>query len=145
MCSERQVWLVARKTALDKLNEAISGILQEYADDVSGNLEEIVKELGKNGTQALKAKTRETFPVDKGRKISGDYARGWKYKVDNERLNTTVTIYNDHPALPHLLENGHVSRNGTKRTFGRVPGYPHIKPVEDELVATFEREVVSKL
>lgn len=136
---------MARKTALEKLNESIASILQEYADNVVENVGEIATEMGKKGAQALRNKSRETFPVDKSRKITGEYAKGWKYQVAKKRLNTTVTIYNDHPALPHLLENGHVSRNGTKRTFGRVPGYEHIKPVADELIETYEKEVLSKL
>lgn len=136
---------MARKTALDKLNEAISGILSEYADDVAGNLEQIAADMGKKGAQALRSKSKETFPVDKTRKITGEYAKGWKAKTEKDRLKTVAIIYNEHPALPHLLENGHVSSNGTKRKFGRVPGYPHIKPVADELIETFEREVVAKL
>jgi len=65
--------------------------------------------------------------------------------VEKGRLSTTVTIYNDHPALPHLLEYGHVTRNGTGRTYAPTPAHAHIAPVEKELVETFEREVVAKL
>ena len=65
--------------------------------------------------------------------------------MNKQRLSTTVTIYNDHPGLPHLLEYGHVTRNGTKQTFPPTPAHQHIAPVAEELVETFEREVVSKL
>lgn len=136
---------MARKTALDKLNESVQNLLSEYADSIDKNVGTIAVEMGKKGAQALRSKSRETFPVKPGGKVTGEYAKGWTYKADTTRTATQVTIYNDHPALPHLLENGHVTHNGTGRTFPRTPGYPHIRPVAEELVATFEREVLGKL
>lgn len=132
--------MTAKKTPIDKLGEAISGILSEYEADIQGNLERIVPEIGKKGAQALKASARKALNKD-----TGEYVKGWKYQVNKQRLSTTVTIYNDHPSLPHLLEYGHVTRNGTKRTFPPTPAHPHIAPVAEALVETFEREVVSKL
>ena len=35
------------KTPLDKFSAEIAGILEEYADDVRNNLDEITKEVGK--------------------------------------------------------------------------------------------------
>jgi len=136
---------VARKTAIDKLNEAIAGMLTEYGEDVAKNVDEIAEKIGKEGVKALRRKSRETFPVRKGRKTTGNYAKGWKMQVEKERLKTTVIIYNDHPALPHLLENGHATKNQTGKTYRRTPGHPHIAPVEKELVETFKREVLDKL
>lgn len=136
---------MARKTPVEKLNAAIAKILDEYADNIDKNVDQIAVAMGKKGAQALRAKSRETFPVKKGRKISGEYANGWTYAKDEKRLTTTVIIFNDHPALPHLLEYGHVTRNGTERTFPRTPAHEHIKPVADELETTFEREVLGKL
>ncbi|MBR2697951.1 MAG: HK97 gp10 family phage protein [Clostridia bacterium] len=132
--------MAARKTPVEKLNSAIIDILSEYEADIQGNLERIVPEIGKKGVQALKAEARKKLNQD-----TGEYVKSWKYQVNKQRLSTTVTIYNDHPGLPHLLEYGHVTRNGTKRTFPPTPAHPHIAPVADELVETFEREVVSKL
>lgn len=131
---------MARKTAIDQLNDAIGDILSEYADDVATHVAEVAEQMGKKGVQALRRESRAKL-----KSRTGKYSRGWKLKVDRGRLNTTATIYNDHYSLPHLLEHGHVSRNGTKRTFGEVPGHEHIKPVADELVETFQREVVDKL
>lgn len=136
---------MARKTAMDKLNTAIADILSTYADDITGNVSEIAKDMGRKGAQALKQKSKETFPVQPGGKITGEYAKGWKSQSREGRTGTVVTIYNSHPALPHLLEYGHVTRNGTNRSFPRTPGHEHIKPVADELIETFEREVKSKL
>ena len=136
---------MARKTAIDKLNEAIAGMLTEYGEDVTKNVGEIAEKIGKEGVKALRRKSRETFPVKKGRKTTGNYAKGWKVQVEKGRLNTKVTIYNDHPALTHLLENGHITKNQTGKTYKDTPPHPHIAPVEKELVEAFRREVLDKL
>ena len=131
---------MAGKTPLDKLNSAISDILNEYAEDIEGNIADITEQVGKLGAKALKQTSRKKFP-----KGTGEYAKGWKAQVNRERMRTTVTIYNEHYSLPHLLEYGHVIRNGTGRVYGDVPGRDHIAPVEADLVETFEREVRAKL
>ena len=131
---------MARKTPIDQLVSAISGILDEYAEDVGENVGEIAVQMGRKGVQALKKVSRQEFP-----KGSGEYAGGWKSQVDRGRMGTTVIIYNEHPGLPHLLEHGHVTRNGTGRVYGEVRGREHIEPVADELVETFEREVLNKI
>lgn len=123
------------KTPLERFSDDIAGILEEYADDVQGNLEDIVKEVGKKGAKAVKAQAQTA--VD-GKK----YAGGWTSKVEVTRLGASATIYNkSQPGLAHLLEHGHVSRNGTGRTFDPVPGREHIAPVEKQLVEEFERKL----
>ena len=126
------------KTAISKLDDAITKILSEYAGHVAENVGEIAADMGRKGVQALKQKSRET--------VNGsEYAKGWKSQTETTRTGTTAIIYNDHPGLPHLLEYGHVTRNGTGRTFPRTPAHEHIAPVADELAEAFEREVLSKL
>ena len=129
-----------RKTPIDQLANAISDILNEYADDVGGNVGGIAAQMGKKGAQALRKEAKQTFPDG-----TGEYAKGWKSQVDRGRLSTTAIIYNEHPGLPHLLEHGHVTRNGTGRIYGEVRGREHIEPVAEKLVETFEREVLNKL
>ena len=131
---------MANRTPVDKLNAAISGILDQYEGEVRDNLGEITTQIGKKGVQALRRASKDALKPG-----SGKSARGWKTQVEKGRLGTTVIIYNEHPGLPHLLEYGHVSRNGTGRTYGEVPGHEHIQPVAEELVRDFEREVVAKL
>ena len=131
---------MAGKTPIDKLNSAISDILNESVDEIGQNVSEVTVQIGKKGVQALKQKSRQELKVR-----SGDYARGWKMQTNQSRLSTSVTIYNDHYSLPHLLEHGHVIRNGTGRVYGEVKGREHIEPVADTLVETYEREVAAKL
>lgn len=131
---------MAAKTPIDKLNSAISSILEEYADEIAENVDEIAVAMGKKGVQALKQESRKKFKV-----VTGEYAKGWKMQTTRGRLSTTVTIYNEHPGMPHLLEYGHVTRNGTGRTYGEVRGREHIEPVANELIEAFEREVEARL
>lgn len=137
--------MAGRKTPVDQLAKAITKIMEEYNEDVSEEVGKIAEAIGKKGLQALRRNTKNTFPVNGRTKSSGEYAKGWKMDVNRQRLKTTVTIYNDHPGKPHLLEYGHVTRNGTGRTFGKTPAHVHIQPVADELVTAFEREVMAKL
>lgn len=131
---------MAGKTPIDKLNSAISDILEVYADRIADDVGEIAVAMGKKGVQALKQESRTKLNV-----ITSAYANGWRMQTERGRLNTTVTIYNVNPGMPHLLEYGHVTRNGTGRTYGKVSGREHIKPVENKLVEIFDREVVSRL
>lgn len=131
---------MARKSAIDQLSTAIAGILSEYAEDIQGNVAQITEQMGKKGAQALRRQSRQAL-----KKGTGEYAKGWKYEFRKTRRYAKTTIFNEHYSLPHLLEYGHVTRNGTQRVYPDTPAHEHIKPVEDELIKTFEREVVAKL
>ena len=132
---------MAKKTPLDKMADAIAGILDEYSENLQDNLVTVTEQVAKKGAQALNRQSKAEFG-------SGEYSRGWKVETEGKNHRQLVfssTIYNEHPGLPHLLEHGHVTRNGTGRTFPPTPAHEHIKPVEEELIETYEREVVSKL
>ena len=130
--------MASRKVTIDNLGSEISKILDEYAGNVDENVDEITKKIGRKGAQALKNESLAKFKDSKKHKKR--YGQTWTSKAEKKRLYTSVTIYNSQPGLPHLLEYGHASRNG-----GRVMGKEHISPVEQQLIAEFEREVRSKL
>ena len=134
---------MAKKVTLDNLDDAIKDILKDYESDVSGNLAKITKSVTQTGVKALKSESAATFKTTSKRKKK--YAQTWTSKFTTGRLSSQGTIYNTQPGLPHLLENGHVSRNGTGRVFGRVPGREHIAKVESKLEKLFETEVKAKL
>lgn len=133
---------MARKVPIDKLADAVSGVLEEYKSDIRQNLDIITQRMGAKGAQALRAESRRVL-----RKRTGEYAKGWKYAYHKGRLkrDSTTTIFNEHYSLPHLLEHGHATRNGTGRTYAPTPAHEHIAPIEEQLVNTYEREVLSKL
>ena len=129
---------MAKKVTIDNLASEVEKYLNEYKGEITENLDEITKKVGRMGVQALKTESRAKF---KGK----DYASGWTSKAQNTRLYTTVTIYNGKlPGLPHLLEFGHAIVRGG-RTVGEVKGRSHIEPVEKEITSTYEREIISKL
>lgn len=129
-----------RVVGVDGLAAAVNAILEEYGDGVKNNLDLVVKSVAKAGVKALKAESRGAVGG------TGKYASGWTSQIETGRTSTQGTLYNGKvPGLPHLLEHGHVTRNGTGRTFDPTPAYPHIEKVEQELVKQFETEVMSKL
>jgi hypothetical protein len=130
---------MAKKTAIDKMAEAVSGILSEYAEDIQASLDTITKRIGAEGAKTLRRKSREAFPSG-----SGEYAKGWKYEFRKTRREAKTTIFNEHYSMPHLLEHPHAIRNGVG-SYGEAQAHPHIRPVEEELIETYEREVVAKL
>ncbi|MBR2413240.1 MAG: hypothetical protein IKB13_01955 [Clostridia bacterium] len=129
---------MAKKVTIDNLQSELDKILQDYADDVQGNIDVIARRMGQKGAQALKNSSLQTFDGEK-------YAKGWGTTVEKNRLYTVVYIHNKKQAgLAHLLEHGHVKANGTGR-YGFWEGREHIAPVEQEIVATYEKEVKASL
>lgn len=117
------------KVTIDNLTDEINKILEEYAEEVTERVDEIAMQVGKKGAQALRNNSASVIGA-------GGYSKSWKVNTDRTRHGTLVTIYSSIPGLPHLLENGHATRNG-----GRVPGKTHIKPIEEQLITEFETKV----
>lgn len=127
----------AKKCAVDKLADTINKVLQDYADEVSTNTTNAVKDVTKAAVNAVKANSRSEFDG------TGKYAKGWTSTLETGRLSAQGTVYNkDLPGLPHLLEHGHATRGG-----GRAPvsGIEHIAPVEEKIIEQFRKEIESKL
>lgn len=133
---------MAKKTPIDKLATTIEKTLEQYGEDVFGIAAEAVKKVTKAGVSAVKQSARDQFNTSVGSK----YLKGWTSRFEEGRTSAQGTIYNkDVPGLPHLLEFGHVSRNGTGRTFGRVEGRPHIAPVEQKLAEELQSRIRREL
>lgn len=138
---------MASKVTLENFASEIEKIMKEYGDEVEQNLSTITKKVGQKGAKLLRDQSLEKFPDSK--KHKSRYGQTWTAKTEQRRLYTTVTIYNRQAGLPHLLENGHLSSNGTHRIFNTdkapVKGIEHIAEVEQKLIKEFESEVVTKL
>lgn len=109
---------MARRIPLQELEIAIEREIAQYSEDVAEGLKREIKAVAKETVTELKS----TSPRD-----TGEYARGWTYKVEFENAqDIRVRIRNrTKPQLTHLLEYGHAKTNG-----GRVQGKPHIRPAE---------------
>ena len=121
---------MARATPLDKLGDKIESILQEYAGEVSANLQTATKQVAQAGVTALRQQSRANFGG------TGEYAKSWKKQDVVKRYSAQAILYNDHPGMPHLLEHGHAKRGG-----GRTEGRAHIEPVEEMINDQFFRKV----
>lgn len=125
--------MAASKIPPDKLASEINSILAEYGADIDNEMDNAVKRVAKAGVSALRRVAKQLFGG------SGRYAKGWTSTVETGGHSAQGVIYNkDVPGLPHLLEHGHLNRDGS-----RTPGKPHIAPVEDE-IAQFFTEAVEK-
>jgi len=124
---------MAKATPHDQLAAAINGILEEYAEDVNVSLKDAVKKVTKEGVKALKKESAAKFG-------SGPYSKSWRSVYESDRLSSQGTIYSTKPGLPHLLENGHMLRNGRF-----WPGKPHISTIEDQIEEEFGKEVFKDL
>lgn len=108
----------------DQLANEITSALREYTTEVEEGLEEEKEKVAKWSTRRL----RVTSP-----KKTGEYAKGWRAKkVGKAWVTHNATDYQ----LTHLLEKGYAKVGG-----GRVPGRPHIAPVEEEAIKQFEQGV----
>lgn len=123
-----------KKATFENLGSVIGDILEDYAGEITQNIDEITEKVAKEGVKAVKSGAKAKF---KGNK----YWKGWAVEVERKRLWTTATIYNKKlPGLPHLLEHGHAQRGG-----GRVAGRAHIEPVEKTIIEKYEREIINEL
>ena len=125
------------------LANALSEVLKEYGDECYTVLEEAANEVADEAVGKLQSVSH----FAPGRHPSGEYSKDWtKDTIPTGRLKVKTIVHNeDHYRLTHLLEKGHVSRNGTGRTFGRVPAYPHIAPVNEWANNELPRRVKEKL
>ena len=95
----------------------ISAVLDEFNLKVNQVVQEVLPKVANDAAKQLKA----TSPGN------GSYASGWRQKTTKTDYTIEAVVYNaKKPGLPHLLENGHLLRNGRRST-----PQVHIKPVEE--------------
>lgn len=116
----------------------INEILGEYSKDLDDTLYEQAKEIAKEGVQDLK----RTSPVNKkNTQNRGRYKRGWRMEIEKGFGTVEATIYNKTDYyLTHLLEKGHLTRNG-----GKTIPQEHISPVNDKCSKEYYEKVERKI
>lgn len=116
-----------------ELSIELGKILDDYNDKVIEVVQDEGEKLAKKAVSQLKA----TSPKKRGK-----YASGWRSKkIAGSKGNFESVVYNGpYPGLTHLLENGHITRNG-----GRTKAQPHIKPVEEQIKKEYEQNLKARL
>ena len=107
--------------------------LEEYADFATDEMKKAVKK---------SAKTVKDEIVKNAPENTGAYKKSWAEKTTKETATSLeITVHSKNRyQLAHLLENGHVTRNG-----GRVSGKPHIAPAEEKGRKELEDEIERSL
>ena len=117
----------------ENMSIEISDMVRQYTESVSTD---VTKEIDDTASKMLD-EIKRTAPHK-----TGKYRKGFKIKKDNKSGRATRTIYNKTcPGLVHLLEFGHVIRNGTGRYFGKTDPRPHMRPVYDKYVPQMEKNI----
>lgn len=116
------------------LQKEVQEVLKDYSVDVANAVNEVLPGVGREAAKKL----RQTSP-----RRTGTYAKGWTYKTEKGRLENKVTVYGKKGTyqLAHLLENGHLTRNGKRR----VKAIIHIKPVEEWAVKEAREKVIRRI
>lgn len=115
------------KTILD-----VNEILNDYSYSIQESIEEEAKSIAKETAKELKA-SNKTYKIR-----TGQYNKGWAVKTQKSKGEILCTVYNSKQwQLTHLLEKGHINRDGKTRT----KPYVHIAPVEEKQVTKYTRNV----
>ena len=127
-----------KKIKPNKLDIAITELLDAYKDEVGKDLAGAFNKVVKAGVSDLKSASRATFGG------TGKYASSWTFATEEERvLKQKHIIYSKTPGLPHLLEHGHALRGGGRS--GSVQGREHIAPIERKIIEAFEKELINEI
>lgn len=123
------------------IEKAIMKYLEDYSEEVIQVAEKLTVEIAKESVKKLKA---DSPKQDKN--TGHQYSKGWTYELDKGRLRVGATIYGKKGTynLAHLLEYGHVLRNGG-RTTGSAGAKVHIAPVEQWAIEQFQQRLEREL
>lgn len=113
------------KVNVDDLTSEILKELSQYTNEVKDGVEVIKDEISKSTVNHLKQTSPKRF---------GTYAKSWTRKVFGKKI--VIHVRAPHYRLTHLLELGHVKRNG-----GRTKKIVHIRPAEEKAVKEYVNRV----
>lgn len=109
----------------------VKDLLNEYSEDIQEGIDKTAQEISKQAANELK-NHRGTYTVR-----TGKYNKGWRVNTKKSRGSINCTVHNGTDwQLTHLLENGHLKRNG-----GRTKAFEHIKPVEQKAINQYQQDV----
>ncbi|MDE6833188.1 MAG: HK97 gp10 family phage protein [Ruminococcus sp.] len=127
----------------EELSEAITEIVKFNLDENKKTLTNGIKTIAREAKQEVESKSRiskKEYGVNTGN--SKHYKDSWTTTTTEEKGVLTVTVHNKKYQLVHLLENGHLLKDGTGRIYGEVPAFEHVEStnqnVEEKVNALLE-------
>lgn len=127
----------------EDLSKEILKELDRYTENVRVNVDKAVADIAKESQKKLRA--------TKGVNESGvweKYPRTWTTKHTKRKNYRREEVWNsEHYRLTHLLEHGHVVKNGTGRNNGRqkTREFKHIGPINDKAQEELEKRIVEAI
>lgn len=111
------------------LGRELAKEIGRYSDEVNNILDNLEEKYSKIAVKKLRV--AGNFETHRSKK---EYKKGWRAK---RSPSGGWVVYNaTNPGLTHLLERGHALASG-----GRTRAFPHIAPIEQQIIRDFEREV----
>lgn len=118
------------------IGKEVQGILDEYTDEVIDATNKSISKVARKAAKTLRDGAGDF------QNVTGDYRRGWSNRKSREKLGIHTRVVHNRTdyQLTHLLEFGHVNRDGT-----RARAFPHIAKVEEESSKELIDEIERKL
>ena len=128
----------------EQLVETLVDACATYTDDVKQKVHKGIDKIAREAKSEVKKKSPRSKKKYDGNpenyKGSGRFAKenskpyneSWITRKEENNGVYTVTVHNKRFQLVHLLELGHVLRDGTGRVYGEVTPREHVKPVNTD-------------
>lgn len=118
---------MSKKVSIDNFAYELVSLMKEYTEEVAEGMEKAKEENAKEGVKTLKSTSPD------GHRKRRKYRQGWRAK----KIGSAWVVHNStNYQLTHLLEKGHALWQG-----GRARAFPHIKPVEEQVIVGYEKQL----
>lgn len=137
---------MSNHVSVDNLSKKIQEYLYEYHEDITDEVKETAQRIGNEAKAELirLSPVSDTDVILKGGTVhkKGEYAKGWTISSQSSKNVHVKKIWNKtNYQLTHLLEFGHLKRNGTRW----VNAQPHVRDTEKTYLKKFEKELETEI
>lgn len=128
---------MADSVDIDDFVKEITKAYSTYTDDVQKKLEKGLRKIARETKEEIVAKS----PKGKVNLTRGytHYKDGWTVSTKKQNGEFTVIVHNKQYQLVHLLELGHLLRDGTGRVYGEVLPREHVESTQKNAEEKLDR------